>query len=73
VLEAQPNVPEAEHLRGIIAHQNGRLGDVIEHVKRAAKLAPHVALFHANLGEMLRLAGRPSSRSQRPRYNRDWL
>ena len=59
ILEARPNVPEAEHLLGVIAHQNGRLGEAIEHVKRAAKLAPHVALFHANLGEMLRLAGRP--------------
>jgi tetratricopeptide (TPR) repeat protein len=59
ILQAQPNVAEAEHLLGVIAHQNGKLGDAIEHVKRAAKLAPHVALFHANLGEMLRLAGRP--------------
>ena len=59
ILQAQPNVPEAEHLLGVIAHQNGKLGEAIEHVKRAAKLAPQVALFHANLGEMLRLAGRP--------------
>ena len=59
ILQAQPNVAEAEHLLGVIAHQNGKLGDAIEHVKRATRLAPHVALFHANLGEMLRLAGRP--------------
>ena len=59
ILQVQPNVAEAEHLLGVIAHQNGKLGEAIEHVKRAAKLAPHVALFHANLGEMLRLAGRP--------------
>ena len=59
VLEAQPNLPEAEHLLGVIAHQNGKLGEAIEHVQRAARLAPQVALFHANLGEMLRLAGRP--------------
>ncbi len=52
-------MPEAEHLLGVIAHQNGKLGEAIEHVQRAAKLAPQVALFHANLGEMLRLAGRP--------------
>jgi tetratricopeptide (TPR) repeat protein len=60
ILQAQPNVPEAEHLLGVIAHQNGKLGEAIEHVQRAAKLAPQVALFHANLGEMLRLAGRPN-------------
>jgi tetratricopeptide (TPR) repeat protein len=59
VLGAQPNLPEAAHLLGVIAHQNGKLGEAIEHVQRAAKLAPQVALFHANLGEMLRLAGRP--------------
>ncbi len=59
ILQAQPNVPEAEHLLGVIAHQNGRLGEAIEHVRRAAELAPQVALFHANLGEMLRLSGRP--------------
>jgi Flp pilus assembly protein TadD len=59
ILQAQPNLPEAHHLLGVIAHQNGKLGDAIEHVQRAVKLAPHVALFHANLGEMLRLAGRP--------------
>jgi tetratricopeptide (TPR) repeat protein len=59
VLKEQPNTPEAEHLLGVIAHQNGKLGAAIEHVQRAVALAPHVALFHANLGEMLRLAGRP--------------
>ena len=59
ILQAQPNLPEAEHLLGVIAHQNGKLGEAIEHVQRAVKLAPQVALFHANLGEMLRLAGRP--------------
>ncbi len=59
VLEVQPNRPEAEHLLGVIAHQGGKLGEAIEHVQRATRLAPDVALFHANLGEMLRLAGRP--------------
>jgi tetratricopeptide (TPR) repeat protein len=59
ILQAQPKTAEAEHLLGVIAHQNGKLGEAIEHVQSAAKLAPHVALFHANLGEMLRLAGRP--------------
>jgi tetratricopeptide (TPR) repeat protein len=59
VLEARPDLPEAEHLLGVIAHQNGRLNQAIEHVRRAVKLAPQIALFHANLGEMLRLAGRP--------------
>lgn len=59
ILEAQPDLAIAEHLLGLIAHQNGRLGDAIEHVQKAIRMAPRVALFHANLGEMLRLAGRP--------------
>jgi tetratricopeptide (TPR) repeat protein len=59
ILQTQPNMAGAEHLLGVIAHQNGKLGEAIEHVQRAVGLAPGVALFHANLGEMLRLAGRP--------------
>ena len=58
VLEARPNLPEAEHLLGVIAHQAGKLGEAIVHVERATKLAPRNVLFHANLGEMYRQAGR---------------
>src|SRR5215813_11939053 len=58
-LEAKPDLAEAEHLLGVIAHQKGKLGEAIEHVQRAVKIAPQVALFHTNLGEMYRLAGRP--------------
>jgi tetratricopeptide (TPR) repeat protein len=59
VLQADPNVAEAEHLLGVIAHQNGRLSEGIAHLERATELAPQVALFHANLGEMHRLSGSP--------------
>jgi tetratricopeptide (TPR) repeat protein len=58
VLESHPNLPEAHHLLGLIAHQGGKLAEAIEHVKRAATLAPQSALFHTNLGEMYRQAGR---------------
>ena len=67
ILQAQPNMPGAEHLLGVIAHQNGKLGEAIEHVQRAIKLAPQVALFHTNLGEMLRLAGRPKLAAEEAR------
>jgi tetratricopeptide (TPR) repeat protein len=67
ILKVQPNVPEAEHLLGVIAHQNGRLSEAIAHVQRAIKLAPQVALFHANLGEMYRLAGRPKLAAEEAR------
>lgn len=66
-LEAKPDLPEAEHLLGVIAHQNGKLAEAIEHVRRAVKLAPQVALFRANLGEMLRLAGRPKLAAEEAR------
>jgi tetratricopeptide (TPR) repeat protein len=45
ILLAQPNLPEAEHLLGVIVHQSGKLGEAIEHVRRAVRLAPQVALF----------------------------
>ncbi len=59
VLEAHRELPEANHLLGLIAHDKGELRAAIEHVRRAVELTPDVALFHANLGEMLRLAGEP--------------
>ncbi|HEY2533276.1 MAG TPA: sulfotransferase [Xanthobacteraceae bacterium] len=58
ILQVRTDLPEAEHLLGIIAHQGGKLGEALAHVQRAIQLAPQVALFHANLGEMCRLAGR---------------
>ena len=67
ILQAQPNSAEATHLLGVIAHQNGKLADAIEHVRRAVALAPQVALYHANLGEMLRLAGRPRLAAEQAR------
>jgi len=59
ILLAQPSLPEAEHLLGVIALQSGKLAEAVEHARRAVRLAPQVALFHANLGEMLRLSGHP--------------
>ncbi|MHB8887101.1 MAG: hypothetical protein ACYC5H_18845 [Methylovirgula sp.] len=45
VLETQSNLPEAAHLLGVVAHQGGHLGEAIEAVKRATKLAPQNAPF----------------------------
>ena len=58
VLEARPDLAEAAHLLGVVAHQRGRLGEAIECLNRATRLAPGNALFHANLGEMYRQSGR---------------
>ncbi|HTV31363.1 MAG TPA: tetratricopeptide repeat protein, partial [Xanthobacteraceae bacterium] len=59
ILDQQPDCPEASHLIGLIAYQNGKLGEAIAHLQRAVARAPEVALFHTNLAEMYRLAGRP--------------
>src|ERR1700733_10898243 len=64
VLEDRPDAAEAEHLLGVIAHQSGKLGEAIERLQRAVRLAPQMALFHANLGEMLRLAGRSKTAAE---------
>ena len=58
VLAVAPNTAEALHILGLIAHQAGRIpGDAIGHLRHAVAAAPGVPLYHANLGEMYRLAG----------------
>jgi tetratricopeptide (TPR) repeat protein len=58
VLASRPKEPTAIYLLGIIAHQSGNLAHAIDHLKRATALAPDIALYHASLGEMYRLAKR---------------
>jgi tetratricopeptide (TPR) repeat protein len=59
ILQVQPNSAEAEHLLGVIAHQNGKLDEAIGRLRRAIGIVDaKVALYHANLCEMCRLAGR---------------
>ena len=57
VLQAQPELPPALHLLGVIAHQCGNNQTAIELISRAIAGNDNVALFHANLGELLRLQG----------------
>jgi tetratricopeptide (TPR) repeat protein len=59
ILQLHPNLAKAEHMLGLIAHQSGKLGEAIERTRRAvAILDPKVALYHAHLCEMCRVAGR---------------
>src|SRR6201996_8193029 len=60
ILTVQPNLAAAAHLLGVIVHQNGKLGEAIEHVQRAAELArralaiePNMAAAWSNLGVAL--------------------
>jgi len=59
VLQSFPQNAPALHLLGIIAHQVGNALAAIELLQRAVAARGDVALYHSNLGEMLRLSGRP--------------
>ncbi len=58
-MEAAPGSAEAAHQLGLIAYQSNKLDEAIEHLRRAIALDAGVPIYHANLGEMCRLAGRP--------------
>lgn len=59
LLKTWPADPQAIHYLGLIAYQRGEIGHAFEHVKRSVTLAPTIALYHSNLGEMYRLFGQP--------------
>jgi tetratricopeptide (TPR) repeat protein len=55
ILQKHPEHADALHLLGIIAHQSGKTDMAINLIKKAVGINAEIALFHANLGEMLRL------------------
>jgi tetratricopeptide (TPR) repeat protein len=59
ILGVRPDCAPALNLLGIIAHQKGQLQTAIDFTQRAVAADASVALYHGNLGEMYRLAGRP--------------
>jgi tetratricopeptide (TPR) repeat protein len=60
VLSGDPNHGNALFLSGAIALESGRAGDASELFRRATRIAPDNALYHANLGECHRRLGRPA-------------
>ncbi len=58
LVEARPKHAEGLHLMGIISHQEGDLVAAIDYVKRAIAAKGTVPLYHSNLCEMCRQAGR---------------
>ena len=54
ILHQQPNHAFALHLLGVIAHQVGKQPLAAELIRKAIQLNGNVALFHANLSEILR-------------------
>jgi hypothetical protein len=59
ILRARPDCAPALNLLGIAAHQRGQPPSAIDFMQRAIAADTTVALYHGNLGEMYRLAGRP--------------
>ena len=57
VLSTQPDHPDALHLFGVVAHQQGDHRKAVEHIGRAIALNPANALYHANLAEAYRALG----------------
>jgi tetratricopeptide (TPR) repeat protein len=58
ILQAQPGLDTALHLRGIIAHQQGDPKLALELIDKAIASNPQVSLYHANRAEICRLNGR---------------
>jgi predicted O-linked N-acetylglucosamine transferase (SPINDLY family) len=53
ILSADPNVPDALHMLGILAMSVGRNDAAEELVRRAIAVAPNIAEYHNNLGMIL--------------------
>src|ERR1700683_2457853 len=58
ILSYAPQHSRALHFLGLIEGQNGRLDLGIDLIRRAIALEPGIAMYHSNLGELLRRAGR---------------
>jgi len=58
VLAADPRHAEALHLLGVLAYQTQRRDLALDLIGQAIGVAPDVALFHANLGNVLEALGR---------------
>ena len=58
VLKAEPAHAHALHLLGVVLHAKGDLQGAIDMTRQAVAADGGVALYHSNLGEMYRQAGR---------------
>src|ERR1039457_5234681 len=60
VLRREPDNHDGLHLKGLIAHQQGRHDEAVDCIGRAVKLRPTDPIFWFNYGNVLRAAGRNS-------------
>lgn len=57
ILAAQPDQPDALHLLGVVAHQQGDNVRALDWIGRAIAQNPRAAAYHANLAEVHRALG----------------
>lgn len=57
ILKHMPQQAEAAHLLGVVLHQSGRTEAGIESIRRALRVNPNAAPFHANIGKLYRAVG----------------
>jgi tetratricopeptide (TPR) repeat protein len=57
ILAHQPRHPDALHLLGVVALQQGHPGQALQLIERAIAISPGVAAFHCNLAEAYRALG----------------
>ena len=57
ILAAQPDQPDALHLLGVVAHQQGDNVRALDWIGRAIARNPRAAAYHANLAEVYRALG----------------
>ena len=58
ILEADPNQPQALHLLGVIAHQEGQNDKAVELIEKAVSIKPDYAEAYSNLGLAIQNMGR---------------
>ena len=58
VIAARPANADAHNILGVTLSAMGRHDEAVESLKRAVKINANAASYHANLGEVLRVAGR---------------
>ncbi len=58
ILAVAPDQPDALHLLGVVAFQTGKHEMAIRYIGRAVQLQGNAAIYHNNLGEAYRAAGR---------------
>src|SRR5205814_6490500 len=60
-----PRCPDALHFLGLVRHRRGDNGQAVALMRQSIEVAPDVASFHVNYGEVLRVMGRSDEAAER--------